>query len=221
MVIEGNRRLAAIKSLLRDEAAGEIDLDPTTRYFIDQPPGMVIDDPDPESRNYTARVLQGGHVASVRPWGPYQQAQLVGLMLDEGRDVGDIKETLGLSATRINSLRRVYYAREQMRRDPEYGEFAKPGLFSNFEESLKLPKVRSWLEWDDTANKALNTEHRQMLYGWFVGTEEDGERLPSKIVDAKDIRKLPGLFENPVALQRFMEDSAPDACGGGEIVGDR
>jgi hypothetical protein len=209
MVIEGNRRLAAVKALLDDERGGEIDLEDEVRESLETIPVMVIDDPDPEARNYTARVLQGvRHVASVKPWGPYQQAQLVGLMLEEGQDVADIKETLGLTAARINSLRRVYYAREQMRADPEYGDLAKPGLFSNFEEALKLPKVRTWLEWDDAANKALNAEHRQMLYSWFVGIEEDGVRLPAKIVDAKDIRKLPALFENPVAFQRFAEDPA-------------
>ena len=207
MVIEGNRRLAAIKAVLEDHAAGELDLEPEVMDSLTSIPLMIIDDPNPQTRNFTARVLQGvRHVASVKPWGPYQQAQLVGLMLDEGEGVAEIKETLGLTAARINSLRRVYYAREQMRGDSEFGELAKPGLFSNFEEALKLPKIRAWLEWDDDLNKALNTEHRQMLYGWFVGVEDEGVRLPAKIIDAKDIRKLPALLDNPVAFQRFVED---------------
>jgi hypothetical protein len=52
----------------------------------------------------------------------------------------------------------------------------------------------------------LDQEHTQTFYSWCVGIEEDGERLPKKIVDAKDSRKLPTLMANQLQYQRFYED---------------
>ncbi len=207
MVVEGNRRLAAMKSLLTLADNGEIDLKEDTRASIASLPVLVIDSQDKLVRDHTARILQGvRHIASIKPWGAYQQAQFVALMLGEGKTMAAIKQAIGLSAQRINSLRRCYYAMDQMREDPEYGVDIKPKLFSHFEEALKQPALRTWLDWDDTQNKCLNDEHRSMFYSWCVGIEDDGERQPAKIVDSKDSRKLPALMADSILYKRFCED---------------
>lgn len=209
LVVEGNRRLAALKSLLDDEASGEITLNEPVRQSIVEVPVVVVRGESSGERNQYARTLQGlRHLPGVKPWGPYQQAQMVGVMLAEGRDLLEIREMLGLTAQRANSLRRVFYALEQMKDDAEYGEFAKPHLFSNFEEALKLPKVREWLGWDDVTNRITNDQHRHFFYSWLVGIEEDGERRPPKVIDAKDLRLLPRLLDNPAQQQQFIEDAS-------------
>ena len=207
MVIEGNRRLAAMKTLLKDADSGEISLDDEIRDSISLVPVFIIRNTDRTARDHTARILQGvRHIASIKPWGPYQQAQLVAVMLNEGKTMPDIKQVLGMTMQRINSLRRCYFALEQMKQDAEYGQYAQPVLFSHFEEALKVPQIRTWLGWDDNQNKCLDDEHRQTFYGWCTGIEDDGERLPKKIVDAKDSRKLPALMANSLQYQRFYED---------------
>jgi hypothetical protein len=118
----------------------------------------------------------------------------------------DIKEALGIPTARINSLTRVYHALDQMRDDSEYSSYAKADLFSNFEEALNKPAIRKWLEWDDQTRRIHNDERRHLLYDWFIGIEEDGERLDPKIVDAKDIRKLPQVIENAKSWAKFVED---------------
>lgn len=206
-VIEGNRRLAALKSLLQDEAGGEIDLKPEVKATIDPIPAIVIRGGDPVARDHFARTLQGvRHVAGVRPWGPYQQAQLIGQMLGDGYQLADIKEVLGLQARRINELRRVYYALEQMAADADYSEHAKPNLFSHFLEALNRPQVRSWLDWDDSSNSITNEERRPIFYSWLIESEEDGERVPRKVTDAKDFRHLPAVLEDATQARRFLED---------------
>src|ERR1019366_3056726 len=87
VVIEGNRRLGAIKSLLEDHRNGEADLAGEVQGSLREIPVLVIDEPELAKREHFARVLQGvRHVAGIRPWGPYQQAQVVALMLDDGKD---------------------------------------------------------------------------------------------------------------------------------------
>jgi hypothetical protein len=208
VVIEGNRRVAALLSLKADEAAGEAVLSASLQQQLMSLPVLVIDRGTADERDALARVIQGlRHTAGIKPWGAYQQAQFVGLMLSLGDSILDIKATLGMSAQRVNSLRRVHLAMEQMKDDEEFGEFAKPHLFSNIEEALKQPRVREWLDWDDEPGRMLNAQHRTYLYEWMVGEEgEDGNRLPPKVIDAKDLRLLPRLFDSPPALQRLIDE---------------
>lgn len=208
VVREGNRRLGALKSLIADFKNGEVELSTDVRESFQKIPVVVIDEPDPVKREHLARILQGvRHVAGIRDWGPYQQADVVAMMLDDGRDQGEICEVLGLSKRRVNILRRCFYALKQMRDDDDYGDKAKPILFSYFEEVLKLPQLREqWLEWDDEQNLFLNEAHRKQLYSWFVGAEdEEGLNHPPKIPDNKQIRRLPDLMSDAVLFKRFCD----------------
>lgn len=209
VVIEGNRRLGAIKSLLEDHRNGEADLAEAVQASLREIPVLVIDEPELAKREHFARILQGvRHVAGIRPWGPYQQAQVVALMLDDGKDQAEICEVLGLPKRRINILRRCFRALEQMRKDDDYGDKAKPALFSAFDETFKLPKLRDdWLEWDDENGCFLKEHERKLLYSWLVGAEdEDGNKYPPKINDPKEIRKLPQLMNDAVRFKQFCEN---------------
>lgn len=211
VVIEGNRRLGAIKSLLEDHRHGEADLSEDVKISLREIPVLVIDEPDLAMRDHFARVLQGvRHVAGIRPWGPYQQAQVVALMLDDGKDQTEICEVLGLPKRRINILRRCFRALEQMRQDDDYGDKAKPVLFSAFDETFKLPTLRDdWLGWNDDIGKFLNEQQRKLLYSWMVGAEdEEGMRYAPKINDPKEIRKIPQLMKDAVRFKQFCENPA-------------
>lgn len=205
-VIEGNRRTAAVKSLLQEHAAGHVSLAEGIGETLDPLPCLVIRGSADEREHY-ARVLQGlRHVPGVKQWGPYQQAQFVGLMLADGRPVQEVREMLGLSPQRVNSLRRVHLAMAQMRESDEYGEYARPALFSHFEEALKIPAVREWLEWDNEQGEISNAERRDLFYGWIVGVEDDQGQRHSKILDAKDFRQLPAVLEDSRQGRRFLEE---------------
>jgi len=211
VVIEGNRRTGAIKSLLDDHKNGEADLSPEVLASLRTLPVLILEEEDPAKQEHIARVLQGvRHVSGIRPWGPYQQAQIVAMMLDDGKDQGEICEALGLPKRRINILRRSFYALAQMRADDDYGDKAKPALFSSFDEILRLPLLReAWLDWDDDHNKFRSDEHRKMLYSWLVGSEDDdGNKHPPKISDHKEIRKLPTLMGDAIRFKRFCDDPA-------------
>jgi hypothetical protein len=211
VVIEGNRRLGAIKSLLEDHKNGEADLSDLVQSSLREIPVLSIDEPDLAKREHFARVLQGvRHVAGIRPWGPYQQAQVVALMLDDGKDQAEICEVLGLPKRRINILRRCFRALEQMRQDDDYGDKAKPSLFSAFDEAFKLPTVRDeWLGWEDDNGRFLNEQQRKLLYSWLVGAEdEDGNKHAPKINDPKEIRKLPQLMTDSVRFKQFCDNPA-------------
>jgi ParB-like chromosome segregation protein Spo0J len=207
MVIEGNRRLAALKSMQLDHAAGEIDLPPNILESVLTIPVLVIQGPAKERIDF-ARTLQGiRHISGIKPWGPYQQAQAVGQMLQESMMLAQIRSVLGLSVQRVNLLRRVFLSMEQMKGDPDFSSFARPALFSDFVEALKLPKLREWLEWDEEEGTFKNEGRRRQFYSWLVGMEDDeGQRRDPKVVDAKDLRDLPLVMEDGEAFNKFLTD---------------
>lgn len=208
MVIEGNRRLGAIKSLLEEWEGNEINLDESILSTLKKIPILVLEEFDVTKREHFGRILQGvRHVSSIRSWGPYQQAQLVVMMLeDEGREPNEVKEILGLPMRRINSLRRCLKALQQMKADPDYGEFVNPKMFTFFEEIFKTSKLhKEWLNWNDEDGVFQNEENRKVFYGWIVGEEQDGERQAPKISDSREVRHLVGLMEDQVQFKRFCE----------------
>jgi hypothetical protein len=206
-VIEGNRRLGAIKSLLDDLGAGEIDIADDIIPTLKQMPVLVLDEVDKDKCEHIGRVLQGvRHVSSIRAWGPYQQAELVVTMMNQGRERSEVKEILGLPGKRMNTLSRCYYALKQMKEDSDYGEFANPKRFTYFDEIFKLPKLyKDWLKWDDINGVFTNEHNRKMLYSFIAGEEVDGERKEPKIPDPKDLRRLPALMEDTMQFNRFCE----------------
>jgi ParB-like nuclease domain len=206
-VIEGNRRLGAIKSLLDNLDAGEVDIADEILPTLKQLPVLVLDEADKEKCEHIGRVLQGvRHVSSIRAWGPYQQAQLVVMMINQGRERSEVKEILGLPGKRMYTLIRCYYALKQMKDDSDYGEFANPKRFTYFDEIFKLPKLyKDWLKWDDY-NCLFTEEHnRKLLYSFIAGEEVDGERKEPRIPDPKDLRCLPALMEDAMQFNRFCE----------------
>jgi len=206
MVIEGNRRLAALESLLDDYESGAVDLLDAVKSSIKDIPVLIIEGDDQTKRNHFARVLQGvRHVSSVKAWGPYQQAQIIVMMLDDGKQLSEVKEALGLSSIRVNSLRRSYYGLNQMQQDPDYSVYAKPEMFSHFEEAYKQQRLRSWLEWDDENNRYVNEENRRMFYAWCAPFEEDGTEYPPKVVDAKELRLIGKLMDNQALFKQFCD----------------
>lgn len=210
MVVEGNRRFAALKSLYAEQLGGEVDLRPEVLESIKKMPTLVIKSDDPKTRDDFARTLQGiRHISGMKPWGPYQQAQAVGRMIGEGVDMLGIKSVLGLSTQRANLLRRVFFSMEQMKEDPEFEEFVTPNHFSHFVEAQKQPNVRDWLGWDENAGVFSDQDKRREFYRWIVGMEDDeGNRLPAKVIDAKDFRLLPKVMEEESVFERFRSEPA-------------
>lgn len=207
VVIEGNRRVAAMKSLQEEIDTGEVTVSDDVKSSIANVPVVIVEDQDRDARYRMAHTLQGiRHVSSIKDWVPYAKAQLIPVMEADGKTLKEIREELGLTAPQVTVFRRVLAALKQMQDDNEYGEYFKPRLWGHFEEALKKPEIRKWLGWDDDQLRMTDDEHAELFYGWCVGLEEDGDRLPPKIPDAKDIRKLSDVLEDTDSFKRFRED---------------
>ena len=179
VVIEGNRRLAAIQGIRQDYLRGV--LPPKNHDIADTLESLLV--LKFSGTEAEEKIIQGiRHVAGPKEWKSYQQALLI-TQLHEVSEMSfeDIQDSLGLGSTVV---RRLYYtlkAFEQMRGDDEFGEVADRSLFSLFLEMLQRPALRRWLAWSDDELMFQSATNRKHMYRMIAGEPVDDEETPSPI----------------------------------------
>ena len=192
LVIEGNRRLAALKQIRRDHTRGLLASDKERQIAenIRMVQVLVFSGSEIEEK-----IIHGiRHVAGPKEWKGYQQGQLVqNLRENLGMDFRDIQHSLGLGPRVVQRVYQTSKAFEQMRDDEEYGDFADRELFSLFQEMLMRPAVRGWLEWSDDHHKFVNDVNRKTIYRMIARDQNDDD-------DEDSFRQL---IHNPQEMRRF------------------
>jgi hypothetical protein len=203
VVIEGNRRAAAIKTILRDVNGGALDLKPEVLATLTDLSVIEIIGTEAERTKYQKTLMAIRHVAGIKEWGPYQQARLVVEMYDnEEGAFGPVAQRIGISAREVGRRYRASKALEQMEQDEEFGEYAEPRLYSFFHEAVSQPKVREWLGFSDETYKAQNAEARRTFYELLSPRDVNGAPFPPKLQNAnREVRQLKDVVDKAVPLK--------------------
>jgi hypothetical protein len=199
VVLEGNRRLAAIRWIVEDFEAG-VKVSKTLIKSFNQIPVFVLqaDKSDPVFQD---AILGVRHVSGIKEWGGYQRAKLVVELMDKHNlETTDVSERLGMSASEVNRRYRAFKSLEQMKADEEFGEFATADMYPIFHEAVSLPKVREWLEWDENEATFANESELEKFYALVTPHDEDGEKVEPKLRTYADVRDLRSILENEEAL---------------------
>ena len=118
LVIEGNRRVAALKSLLQENKEGVTDLSVEQVRSFSKIPCAILQ-AEGDDLVHAQRVIMGiRHIAGPREWGAYQQAQLIIELHDlEGQDFQSIANHLGISTMEVGRRYRAMRALKTMEED--------------------------------------------------------------------------------------------------------
>ncbi len=197
VVIEGNRRVTALKWLINLHEIGKETFDQNRLDNLQNLECLLLND---EIAPASASLILPGlrHVSGVKEWGAYQKAKAVHALRKSGLSPQDAAQSLGLSTRAANNSYRCYLALEQMNTDEEFGEFAEPRMYSYFEEVFKRPNVRAWLSWSDEAEKFTAEEKLREFYSWIVPQGEDNPT--PKLPGAKSVRELSQILSDESAL---------------------
>ena len=190
VVVEGNRRLAALRWLNDDDRAG-VDIPDSVKETISAVPVVVIDSEDDDSVYLSLMGIR--HVGGIRQWGGYQRAKLVTELRDKHNlDSAEIGNRLGMSTQEVNRRYRAFKALEQMQHDEEFGDSALPSMYPIFHEAVSLPVVREWLGWSEPMNSFNNIDELHKFYGLIAPTDgdEDEPAVPAKITKYSEVRDL-------------------------------
>jgi len=202
LVIEGNRRAASLKTLLKDAQDGSVDLPKQIKQTIDNLPVVVLKGTDDEIEGYKRTLMAIRHVAGIREWGSYQQAKLVVEMFqEEGATLGSVAQKIGISSREVARRYRASRALRQMEEDEEFSDHAEPRLYAFFHEAVSQPKVREWLGFNDATYRAENDDARRLFFELLSPREVDGEKKDPKLNNAnQQVRQLKDIVSKPFAV---------------------
>lgn len=206
IVLEGNRRVAAIKTLLQSYDKKEIALTKEVLQTLNKIEALYLDIKDEKEHQQATWFLQGiRHVSGIRDWGPYQQAELIHTLTTEQKmNFTDAGKAIGAGRKRAANMLRAYKGLKQMESDPTYGDKAKPDLFSHFEQAYVKTPVRDWLGWDESQLKYSNANALQKFYKWVT---EDNPDIGQKKIQAQEVRdQLSKVLQSENARNKFTSE---------------
>lgn len=143
LVVEGNRRVAAVKALLAEQAAGSADIPVATLASIAAIPSIEITGSVEERRAYKQKLMAIRHIAGIKEWGPYQQAKLVVELYEQTQNFSLVAQKLGITSREVGRHYRASKALQQMEEDEEMGEHAGPKLYTLFHEAMAQRRFAS------------------------------------------------------------------------------
>jgi hypothetical protein len=206
LVLEGNRRLAALRWIADDYEAG-VEVPKPLLDTLEAIPVMIVEDEaDPA---FYESLMGVRHVSGIRQWGGYQRAKLV-VTLKDGHKLSsaEVADRLGMSAHEVNRRYRALKALQQMENDENYGDYAKSDMYPLFHEAVSLPVVRNWLSWEQDEGQFTDEEQLHNFYQLI--TPNDEEEAPSrdpKITTYSQVRELRHIIPNAEA-KRILLDPA-------------
>ncbi len=206
LVIEGNRRITALKYLEeRFEAGDDIgNLNPS--IFAKVP---IIITRGVDESHY--KILMGlKHISGNKKWPSINQAQLLRTLLNEGMTKQEIKDALGISTVTLNRYLKSLALVDQYK-DSELGDQFRSEKFNIFSEVIKQPKIMFWLGWDDYEAKAKNVFNLNRFFSWISSEDDlqlDGDDDVVKTLEpiinrGDDIRELAQLISDEKLLEKM------------------
>lgn len=206
VVVEGNRRVASLKSLLRESKEGVRTLSKNQIAAFSKIPCAVLKSSG-LSLKHAERIIMGiRHIAGPKEWGAYQQALLVSeLKNEENLEFKAIGEALGISSLEAARRYRAIGALKQMEEDDLFGKLAEPAFYRLFHELVALPEVRKHFGWSSESGVFTDIEKAREFFELITA---DGKNDP-KVKTFGDVRKLRNVIGNPKAEDSLFNREEP------------
>jgi len=204
LIIEGNRRVAALKSLVKDSEEEVLELTEEQLASFKKIPCAILK-VDKENTRHAERVIMGiRHITGPREWGAYQQAQLIQQLHDEeNQDFSSIAKHLGLSTVEVSRRYRAMNALKAMEGDELYSDKAEPDFYRLFHELVSLPEVRKRFGWDPETDQFTNIERAREFFELIA--PQTKETADAKLKSFSDVRKLKYIVGLPAAEEVLLD----------------
>ena len=221
LVLEGNRRVTALKILQEDHDSG-LDIGKFNTEIFKKVPSFIHKNED----DATHRIIMGlKHISGNKKWPAINQAQLIydylqphwgdGTYYDEEVN---LCESLGITKAKLRSSQRAYHLILQYK-ESDYGDQFLSDMYYTFAEITKRPSIKSWIEWNDNKYYAENEENILRLFSWLSEREEqddeleddeieDSKKQPPIITKYREIQDLARFIDNEDALLVMEEQNS-------------
>lgn len=217
-IVEGNRRLTALKLLARYRDYSDEDIDKETTLPAKVRNSLKAAKHHPETvpvAIHTAResvlvYLGNKHIAGVKPWGSLAKAKYVQQLMDQPQfQDGNFSERVRNVARSIGSrsdyIKRALRALQAYNDARDHDYFGLQGLtedkvkFSRLSSALDYSGIISFATGEDEPEYpvAYNMDELRDLFKWLFVEDDDGNTV---VGDTRNLRQLSNVLEKPEAL---------------------
>jgi len=205
LVIEGNRRVAAFKSIISDYEKGYLDTDIGQLLQQSEAISAVqVKGTQEEIQDYSNALMGIRHVSGAKKWHGWQSAKLVNNMYESGHSLTDIGLMLGITAIDAGRRMRGYKAFQQLENDSKWGDKKETHHYGLLLEYLAPNrKAKTWLGWSDNSMTFTNTDQLHRVYKAITKTD-DGTYEVRNIDDAREFIKR---LDTKSGQEKLMEVS--------------
>ncbi|WP_143171381.1 hypothetical protein [Rhizobacter sp. OV335] len=202
VVVEGNRRIASLKSLLKESSEGVLALSQEQKRLFSKIPCAILKSSGKDLR-HAERVIMGiRHIAGPKEWGAYQQALLVAELKDEENlDFKAIGGMLGISSVEAARRYRAVAALKFMEQDELFGDKAEPDFYRLLHEMISSPEVRERFGWSHEETTFIDGELARQFFQLVTG---DAKHEP-KLTTYSDVRRLKLIVSNAHAFESLLD----------------
>jgi hypothetical protein len=214
-VIEGNRRLAALRSMVKSEDPDEKKA--VEQHQLDKPPCLVFGGDEKQLLAY----LGLRHLSKTKDWSTSAKGAFVERVLHAGIDLAEAGR---LTNTTTNTLRQILLTRRLFEQANELGleltSAAADGetVFWHLGDAVRRSRTKAYLKLEENPNPLSPPGYDQTkfeyLIGWLYGNPKI-RQLPV-ISSIRDIKLLDSCLGNARA-QKALENGASLAEAGEEL----
>lgn len=206
LVLEGNRRTAALKTLKNDYDVHAIDLGNFDKSIFESIPVVMYEGADNEIQHLIVMGLK--HISGNKKWGEWNQAQFIRTLYDSGNyNEDEICSSIGIDKTSLRRSMRALYFIDQYK-ESDYGDQFTDSMYPVFREIITYPVLRNWLGWDDNDYQAYNDINRERLFALLskdieIEDESENQRIliEPAITKREEIRTLAKFIEDEKAME--------------------
>lgn len=211
VVVEGNRRIAALKHLSSEYDLKGIDLGSLNTEIFTKVPVVIYNDSD-EIHHLTLMALK--HISGNRKWGEWNQAKLLENMHSTYNLSEDqICKSIGISKVELRRSLRALSLVEQYK-SSDYGDQFNESKFPVFREAVRNQSLKEWFCWDEANFQATNIANKELFFSWLsrepIEEEDDSgysgygdSFLEPIIVKRDDISLLGKVLKDSKALEQL------------------
>lgn len=208
LIVEGNRRVAALKFLEGNYNTRASDLGKLDPSIFKNVPVNIYQDAGERHLMVLAALR---HISGNKKWPAINQARLLARLRDEeGMSADDVCQLVGISKHELTrSLRALALSDTYIA--SEYGRQFTIDKYNLFLEVTNSPVLRGWLGWSDDKRASTNAQNQERLFSLVSEVEEVEEegtatikREPA-ILTGGNVRELARLLGDPKAMARLEE----------------
>ena len=208
LVLEGNRRTAALKVLKELYEKESIDTQKFEVEFLNSIPVVVYSGADDEIQHFIVMGLK--HISGNKKWGEWNQAQLVKKLYDsEKMTEEEICSSIGIDKTSLRRNLRALSLIDQYK-DSDFGAQFSTSMYPVFRETITYTGIKDWLGWNDNEKIATNRIHLEQFFSLLsndntIDDYDNKKTLPAAITKREEIRTLSQFINDEDAMKVLLK----------------